>query len=730
MKHNHSFFRLLNRMIGCLFFLLVLCNWFCPKGTYSRLENRYLQKIPQLSIESLTNGSFMKQFEAYVNDHLFGRDFLVKKKANVEVLLGKKENNGVYFAQDGYFIEKPPAWDQKTLEQNLRSVQLLDSLERFRITLAVIPPAYEILQEKLPKHSYEPVIPKLNQMIRKGLKQTNILNADPTELLWEHRKESIYYKTDHHQASRGSCLVYEQLSSFLDYEPLGNESFHLIDISHDFLGTTYSKGLLSVKPDTITKYETKDQGSFQVDFPNENKHSDSLYFPEHLTEKDQYAFFLDGNHGLTIIQNSIQNGRRLVIFKDSYAHSLVPFLANHFETIHMIDLRYFQEDILQYLTENQIEDVLFCYSASSFLTDQTLQKVSVSVETSPFAQQQAYGRIEESEAVDDSYFNDAAFVGDSLTAGFQLYSNLPQADFLCSTGLSISGLDNTEAPGGGTILERLTQGDYKKIYIMLGINELIDPSHKEQFMKKYSDLIDTVKQAHPNSYLYIQSILPVSWNKNMEGPLNNEVIYDFNAALEQIAKEKKAFYLDVASAVSDENGFLPEESTTDGIHLNQEYYSKWLEYLKTHTVFDSSAAAAALTNQQPVISDYDVVKIASQLKENIAFTDQLGQISPAMLYQLHGINPDRMANACGWISGGATAEEIAVFETKKKKDSAYVKEQLEHYIKARKESFASYLPAEVPKLKQPFLFSKEKLIVLIIADDYGQAKELIQKVIK
>lgn len=717
-------------MIVGIFLLFTLCNLLHPRAAYSRLENRYLHKLPSLTVQGLSDRSFMKGFETYVEDHLFARDFFVKEKAKLEQAAGKKENNGVYFGKDGYLLEKPSLWEDTTIGQNIQAVKDLDSLERYRVTLAIVPPAYEILQEKLPKYVYQPVIPKLNETVQKELAGTGVQIADPTGLLWEHRQEYLYYKTDHHQTSKGSRLVYESLAQALDYQPLGDEEFEPIDVSHDFLGTTYSKALLPVKPDTVTEYDRRDSSGFRVRFPYEDQQYDSLYFPGHLKEKDQYAFFLDGNHALTVIDGPNQNGRQLAILKDSYAHSLAPFLANHFETIHMIDLRYFQEDILQYLTQNQIEDVLLLYGTSSMMTDPSLQKISTCIKTSPYAKLQKYGKVEQSQPVDRSYFSDAVFVGDSLTVGFQMYSDLTEASFLCSTAMSINGLGSTPAPGGGSYLDQLLQGSYQKIYIMLGINEAVTPDNQAAFMEKYSTLIDTVKEAHPSSYIYIQSMLPVSQSRDQEGTLQNAVIQAYNQELEKMAADKKVYYLDLYSTVSDENGFLPEDCTVDGVHLQKEGYLKWLEYLQTHAVADPSAIAVSTEPEQPVISDYDVSGIAAQLKENLAFTDDLGEISPAMLYQTHGIDPSLAANGAGWIGGGATAEEIAVFEAVSQEETAYFEKQLEAYLQFRIQSYETYLPSQVPKLKQAFLYTQDKLIVLIVAEDHSQAKEILEQAIK
>ena len=95
-----------------------------------------------------------------------------------------------------------------------------------------------------------------------------------------------------------------------------------------------------------------------------------------LTRKDKYEIYLGGNHPVTKITSSLHNGKKLAVLKDSYAHNIVPFLANHYEEIHMIDPRYYNLDTVAYLEENGITDVLVLYSASNFASDTNLFKIS------------------------------------------------------------------------------------------------------------------------------------------------------------------------------------------------------------------------------------------------------------------------------------------------------------------------------------------------------------------
>ncbi len=725
---KHDLDRLFCYVAGGLFFLYVLCNLLHPKSDYSALENRALQTLPAFSAKAMHNRSWMADWESYCDDQLLFRSLLVKEKAKTEALLGKKENNGVYFGKDGFLLERPADWNSEMIENNLKAVQDFCALGRFSATVCMIPPAYEIKQEKLPSNAYQPFIPRFLTMMEHRLSAAEIPFVNPTQALWDRRSEYLYYRTDHHQTAKGSRIVYQCLADALDYRPLGDEAFDTTDVSHSFRGTTYSKALLPVKADSITQYKT--DHPISLSFPDENQTFDSLYFSNRLKEKDQYSYFLDGNHPLAVIRNPEQTGRNIAVFEDSYGHSVAPFLAEHFASVHLIDLRYFRGDPLEYLIRNKIDQVLFLYGVSTFMTDASLKKLSVAAEDSPYAHFPDYGKVEETAPAQDTYFANALFVGDSLTVGFQNYADLPQAQYLCSTALSIGGLSSVDAPGGGSMMDQLLQTDAKKIYIMLGINEWIHPENKEVFLNKYQNLIQTVKQAHPDAYLYIQGMLPVSRSKDREGKMQNAVISDFNQSLEQLAKENQAYYLEVGQAVADSDGFLPEDSTVDGVHLKQEGYQKWLSYLKCHAVPDPDEITSVQNNVAPADSDYDTARIASELSACIHWRDEMGSVSFATLCQTHGIDPALAANGTGMLGGGATAEELTVIEAKSKEQLPALEQQLNDYVAGRIVSFSGYLPAETAKLKNAKIFKKGKLIFLVIADDPSPAQENVKKIVK
>ena len=189
--------------------------------------------------------------------------------------------------------------------------------------------------------------------------------------------------------------------------------------------------------------------------------------------------------------------------------------------------------------------------------------------------------------VADSYFDDAAFIGDSRTQGLQLYTGLPNATFYATQGLMVDTFFSKKfvKAGGGkiTIPDAMKNQTFKKVYIMLGVNEL-GWAYEKVFIQKYGEVVDKVKELQPDAKIYVQSILPVTKAKrDGDAIYNNTKISRYNELIEQMCREKGVTYLHVADAVGLDNGALPAGSATDGVHLNREYCYKWLDYLKTHT---------------------------------------------------------------------------------------------------------------------------------------------------
>ena len=200
-----------------------------------------------------------------------------------------------------------------------------------------------------------------------------------------------------------------------------------------------------------------------------------------------------------------------------------------------------------------------------------------------------------SEAVENSWFSDAVFIGDSRTEGLMLYSGLTEATFLTSVGLMVDTAFTDPviptANGNVSVMDALATLEFSKVYIMLGVNEL-GWINLSVFSEDYGKIIDRVLEINPGAQVYVQAVMPVSAEKSSEDPIyNNENIARFNELIREVARDRQVFYIDTVEAVADESGALPSEATFDGVHLNPDYCVKWLDYLKTHTVSPEETSA-------------------------------------------------------------------------------------------------------------------------------------------
>lgn len=196
---------------------------------------------------------------------------------------------------------------------------------------------------------------------------------------------------------------------------------------------------------------------------------------------------------------------------------------------------------------------------------------------------------EETPAVKDSYFTDAAFLGDSRTDGFRLYSGLEEGTYFVATGATVESVFTkkvTTAAGEMPLLDAMAQDEtaFSRIYVMLGVNELgwSDPN---DYYTQYGLLIDRLRADHPEAEVILQTNLPVSRKQEEKKTyVNNTRIAAYNEILRQLAGEKDCPLVDSAAAVTDEEGLLRSDWTYDGVHLNKRGCKAWLEYLKTHAV--------------------------------------------------------------------------------------------------------------------------------------------------
>lgn len=363
-------------VIFCGFIFAVSIFYFVlPKAEYSPQEKRNLSSFPEFTTENLADGTFQNEIDSYLSDHMPARNFFVGFSADYELITGRNGSKGIYLGSGGYLFPKPTK-DSEIFSQNAEYINEYAEYSDIPVYMTVIPSTGYINSDKLPLNHEEYKDDELIASFKNKLGD-NIKFIDVTEAFEEKAKsEQLYYKTDHHWTSRGAYECYKLLGNTMGYEPVDESEFSVETIDN-FYGTSYSKSALwTLSPDTLELWSRKNQPidsvSVEISDGEELISSDSYFFRDQLKNDDKYPVFLDGNHSLVKIKNSNAKGGTLVVVKDSYAHTLVPFLSQNYSEIIMVDLRYYKKDVSA-LAENENADaVLLLYSIDNLATDKNL----------------------------------------------------------------------------------------------------------------------------------------------------------------------------------------------------------------------------------------------------------------------------------------------------------------------------------------------------------------------
>lgn len=362
----------------CLIFLFMIFgisigSMLVPEKVFSENENRFLATKPKFTLKALYTGDYTLEYENYITDQFIFRNQWITLKTLTELAIGKKDINGIYFAEDGYFIQRHEVTDVDP-EQSQKNVERLqsfvkkyaDQMGAEHVKVMLIPTASEVLTDKLPPFASGYDQNALIDQVKDRL--PNETFVDVRDTLLNHKEEYIYYKTDHHWTTLGAYYAYEDWAKSSGFTPYTLDQFEKILGSDAFYGTLYSKVNIPVKPDELYLYQHKEASDYKVVY-NMEKETDSLWDTAQLEGKDKYSVYLGGNHALVEINTDANNGRKLIVIKDSFSHCFVPFLAEHFETIYMVDFRYNNMKVSNFIEENEITDILVLYNTMNFVQD-------------------------------------------------------------------------------------------------------------------------------------------------------------------------------------------------------------------------------------------------------------------------------------------------------------------------------------------------------------------------
>ena len=369
------------KLVGIIFiltlFLFLIINVIVPDREKSVQENRMLATKPKFRLSSLISGDYDEKFEAYMDDQFVGRDMWRELKVAVDRIGGSRLENGVYIGTNGQLLEQIEVADENHLAANIKAIKSFsESQSKIPVRMMLVPDAANVLNHSLPALAKPEDQTQMFSMVRKDLGDS-VEWIDVSTELNKHKTEKIYYKTDHHWTTLGAFYAFQAAAPSLGIDGDLSGKYVSYTVSDSFNGMLASKSGVNLgEKEQIDIYvPTEEDTDLIVDYVDEGKRSTSLYDSSKLKEKDQYTVFLGGNSSLLDIRTVSTSTKRLLLVKDSFANSFIPFLTPYYREIVVVDPRYYSGTINDLMDSYRISEVLFLYSGNTFFKDNNISGV-------------------------------------------------------------------------------------------------------------------------------------------------------------------------------------------------------------------------------------------------------------------------------------------------------------------------------------------------------------------
>ena len=376
---NKKTYHIIAAMIFVLFLAVVFIgNLILPDKSFSPQENRILQQWPGVSLSKFMQGRLETKMENYANDQFMMRNGFIKVKSAYDTTLGTLESNGVIRARDHYLMEDISKPNKKYMQNTLQGLKKFKhKYKNLHMYFLLAPNAANILSDKLPRTFRTPDQNAYMDEFYQNIKADGIHPVDVRPALKKAAADpskQIYYRTDHHWTTQGAYTAYEASKKKLKISD--HTKYKSYVVKNDFYGTLYSKsGFTNGLCDQIRLYmpaSKKDYIPSVMYYADSKTKTTHFYEMKNLKKKDAYTVFGGSNHPIYTIKTPVKSSRRLLLIKDSYANSFLPFLARNFREIVVVDPRYYFGNIDNTITTENITDVLFLYNANTVFTDSSL----------------------------------------------------------------------------------------------------------------------------------------------------------------------------------------------------------------------------------------------------------------------------------------------------------------------------------------------------------------------
>lgn len=372
-KYQKRIKRMLALLMPLFILLALVINIIVPDKDISFVENRSLQKFPEINKTSFVDGSFENKMSNWFGDQFVGRNGLIHLRYGVLKLMGQKKINDIYLCGK-QLIEDTKLPNETQLSRNLNAINAFtEKHSDVDTSFMLIPNAVYVQNKRLPYFSDENDQGKIMDSIYNTL-DSSVYSFDARKTLKKHSEEYLYYKSDHHWTSLGAFYTYQAWQKQQGNDDISLKDYDQYVVSNNFRGTLANgSGSFGIKDD-ITIFVNKNLSDYYVQEPKQ-KNKGSIYDSSFLKTKDQYSVFLGGNKDIQRIELNNDSKRHLLLFKDSYANSFVQFIMNDYRSITIVDPRYYRDDIEKVMQEDLITDVMYLYNTNTFVEDTSLADV-------------------------------------------------------------------------------------------------------------------------------------------------------------------------------------------------------------------------------------------------------------------------------------------------------------------------------------------------------------------
>lgn len=376
-------------LIVTIYFLSLL-TILSPDTVFSEQENRMLQQKPSLSspadgniierikagkfLDRLVSGKFSAEVSKYFQDQLPLRNAYVGVKAVSEAVLLKREINGILLGRDGNIIPRRDYIDTAMLDKNIDAYSLFAAeAEKYGVgvTFALAGRSMDVLSSYTPSLYTDEFSNKIWAYFDEEFHKISRGYLNLMTPLKERADsgEYVYYKTDHHWTSLGAYYAYSEIIGELGKTPQDKALFTVEEVTEEFFGTTWSTaGAKWILPDTMEYFRYEGDMEYTLEIVDTGEKITGFYNRDFLDAKDKYSSFISGNNAhVRITKNTDTPRETLLIIKDSYAHSVIPFLAYHYD-LEIIDLRYYKQPPINFIINNTVTHVLFLFNMENITT--------------------------------------------------------------------------------------------------------------------------------------------------------------------------------------------------------------------------------------------------------------------------------------------------------------------------------------------------------------------------